>query len=54
MHKKLEQAGVASELIEIPGVKHSFIGASPEVTINASLKAFDASIAFIKRVLDKK
>jgi len=51
MHAKLELAGVESTLIEIPGVRHSFIGDTPEATINASQKAWDASIAFLKRSL---
>lgn len=51
MHEKLEKAGVASKLIEIPGVKHSFIGADAATTIDASRKAFDASIEFIKQAL---
>jgi len=51
MQARLEKAGVDSTLIEIPGVKHSFISEDAETTINASRKAFDASVAFIKRVL---
>jgi acetyl esterase/lipase len=51
MHTALEDAGVPATLIEIPGVKHSFIGATPEATINASRKAWDSSIAFIRNVL---
>lgn len=51
MHEKLEDAGVDSTLIEIPGVGHSFIGDTPEATIGASRKAWDESIAFIRRVL---
>jgi len=51
MQQKLEDVGVDSTLIEIPGVGHSFIGATPEATINASQKAWDESIAFFRRVL---
>jgi len=51
MQNALESAGVDSTLIEIPGVKHSFIGETPEATINASRRAWDASIAFIRRVM---
>jgi len=47
MLAKLKQAGVESKLIEIPGVKHSFIGATPEETVNASRQAWDASLVFI-------
>jgi len=50
MYKALQKAGVDSTLIEIPGVGHSFIGNTPETTINASRRAWDASLAFIKRV----
>jgi hypothetical protein len=42
---------VQAELIELPGVDHSFIGATPEATRTASLKAFDASLAFIDRTM---
>jgi len=51
MHKALTDAGVDSTYIEIPGVNHSFIGQSAEDTIGASRKAFDASIAFIDRIV---
>jgi len=54
MHEKLKSVGVKSTLIEIPGVGHSFIGKTPEATINASRKAWDASIAFIRRVLPEE
>ena len=51
MHQALKTAGVESTLIEIPGVKHSFIGATPEATINASRRAWNETVAFISRVL---
>ena len=54
MQSTLQAAGVEATLIEIPGVKHSFIGDTPEATINASRKAFDASVAFIRRVLGEE
>jgi acetyl esterase/lipase len=43
----LRAKGVRGELIEIPGVDHSFIGATPEATRAASLKALNASIDFL-------
>ena len=43
----LRAKGVRAELIEIPGVDHSFIGATPEATRAASLQALNASLAFI-------
>ena len=52
MHQALKAAGVDSTLIEIPGVKHSFIGATPEATIEASQRAWDATIEFIRHVPD--
>lgn len=51
MHARLQDAGVESTLIEIPAVRHSFIGDTPEATIDASRKAWDASVAFIRRTL---
>jgi acetyl esterase/lipase len=47
----LKAKGVPAELIEIPGVDHSFIGATPEATRAASLRALDASLAFIDKAL---
>ncbi len=54
MQENLEDAGVESTLIEIPGVRHSFIGDTPEDTINASRQAWDESVAFIRRILASK
>jgi acetyl esterase/lipase len=47
----LRAKGVKAELIEIPGVDHSFIGTTPEATRAASLRALDASLDFIARTL---
>lgn len=49
----LKSAGVRSELLVIPDVDHSFIGASPQATRAASLDALDRSFAFIDQVLGK-
>jgi acetyl esterase/lipase len=43
----LKAKGVASELIVIPAVDHSFIGASPEATRKASLLALTKTFEFI-------
>jgi dipeptidyl aminopeptidase/acylaminoacyl peptidase len=43
----LKAKGVAAELIVIPAVDHSFIGASPEATRKASLLALTKTFEFI-------
>ena len=43
----LRAAGAHADLIEIPGVAHSFIGSTPQATRNASLEAFDRTMKFI-------
>jgi acetyl esterase/lipase len=47
----LKSKGVAAELIAIPGVDHSFIGADANATRAASEQALDASLAFIDRTI---
>jgi acetyl esterase/lipase len=47
----LHAKGVQAELLELPGVDHSFIGATPEDTRKASLAAFDKSLDFIQRTI---
>jgi acetyl esterase/lipase len=47
----LKAKGVRAELIEIPGVDHSFIGPTAESTRAASLQALDKSLAFIDRTI---
>ncbi len=51
MDAALKDAGVDSRLIEIPGVKHSFVGDSPEATVKATRQAWNATIAFLREVL---
>jgi acetyl esterase/lipase len=51
MDAALKKAGVNSTLIEIPGVQHSFIGATPAATRSASLQAWEATVEFIRKVL---
>jgi acetyl esterase/lipase len=47
----LRSKGVRAELVEIPGVDHSFIGATPEATRAASLLALQKSFEFIDRTV---
>ncbi len=43
----MKAAGAHAELIEIPGVAHSFIGSTPQATKRGSLEAFDRTLDFI-------
>ena len=47
----LRSKGVPAELVEIPGVDHSFIGATPAATRAASLLALRKSFDFIDRTV---
>jgi acetyl esterase/lipase len=47
----LKAKGVRAELIEIPGVEHSFIGPTAEATRAASLQALNKSLEFIDRTV---
>jgi acetyl esterase/lipase len=47
----LRAKGIPAELIEIPGVDHSFIGATADATRAASLQALDKSLEFIDRTM---
>jgi dipeptidyl aminopeptidase/acylaminoacyl peptidase len=47
----LRAKGVKAELVELPGVDHSFIGATPEETRAASLRALNRSLEFIDATL---
>jgi acetyl esterase/lipase len=47
----LRSKGVPAELVEIPGVDHSFIGPTPEATRAASLLALQKSFEFIDRTV---
>jgi acetyl esterase/lipase len=47
----LRAKGVKGELVEIPGVDHSFIGQTPAATREASLRALDRSVEFIDATL---
>jgi dienelactone hydrolase len=46
----LKSKGVAVQLVEIPGVDHSFIGPNPAVTKAASLQALRRTFEFIDQV----
>lgn len=51
--ERLKAAGVHVESMYIPGVDHSFIGATPVQTRAATLKAVNATFDFFHRQLDK-
>jgi acetyl esterase/lipase len=51
MAARLRQAGVENELLLLPGVDHSFIGANAEATRDATQRAVDATFGFIDRIL---
>jgi acetyl esterase/lipase len=50
-YKLLRAKGVKAELVEIPGVGHSFIGKTQPVTRDASLQALDKTFEFFDRTL---
>ena len=50
---RLRAAGVPVTAIYIPDVDHSFIGAKPQVTRDATLKATNATFDFFHQVLDR-
>jgi acetyl esterase/lipase len=49
--KALKAKGVKVELVEIPDVDHSFVGATQEATRKASLEALDKTFEFIDRTI---
>ena len=49
----LKSKGVPVELVEIPGVDHSFIGSTPEATRAASLLALQKTFGFIEHTLGR-
>jgi acetyl esterase/lipase len=49
MATKLREAGIWAELMLITGVGHGFVGDSPGLTRDASLKALRATFVFIER-----
>lgn len=51
LHDRLKAAGAPVELILIPDVDHSFIGATPEATAAATRQAVGATVDFFERTL---
>jgi dipeptidyl aminopeptidase/acylaminoacyl peptidase len=49
-HQRMLDAGCTSEILEIDGVGHSFVGKDEASTRQASIRALNATIAFIERV----
>ncbi len=47
----LRAKGVKAQLVELPGVDHSFVGENPTATRDASLRAFNLSVEFIEATL---
>jgi acetyl esterase/lipase len=50
----MERAGANADLLMIPSVDHSFIGATPEATRDASLRALHRTVEFIDSTLKPK
>jgi acetyl esterase/lipase len=50
-HAALQASAVKSQLIVLPDVDHSFVGNSPELTRDASLRALHATIDFFDATL---
>ena len=53
-HEALQSRKVASKLLVIKGVGHSFIGTNPEATRRASLQALSATFEFIDEIVGVK
>jgi dipeptidyl aminopeptidase/acylaminoacyl peptidase len=53
-HAALQTQGVPSQLKLIPGVDHSFVGATLEATRAASLTALDETFAFIDATIGSR
>jgi acetyl esterase/lipase len=50
--RRMRAAGVPVESIYIEGVDHSFVGATPEATRTATLRAVNATFDFFHKILD--
>ena len=50
-HAALQAGAVKSQLIVLPDVDHSFVGSTPELTRNASLRALHATVDFFDATL---
>ena len=53
MADKLDAAGVRNQLLVLPGVKHEFLGKTPEATREANLKALSATFQFIDDIIGR-
>jgi len=53
-HEALRSKGVRSELLIIPDVDHSFVGADAQLTRRASLRALQATVDFFDATLGKR
>ncbi len=51
---RMKAVGVPVEKIAFPGIDHSFIGATPKATRDATLTAINATFDFFHRLFDKK
>ena len=51
MVDRLESVGVKHELLVLPGVRHEFLGKTPQATRDANLKALAATFRFIDDVI---
>lgn len=54
MAARLREVGVDYDLLLMPGVDHSFIGATPSATREATLRALRATFAFIDRSVSSR
>ncbi len=54
MNERLKAAGVKVELIELPGIDHSWIGKTPAETTAAHLKALQATFDFFDATVGKR
>lgn len=54
MAARLKAAGVRTEVVELPGVAHSFIGHTPAATRAASLKALQATFDFFDATVGRR
>ena len=52
--ERLTAAGVKHDVIVLPGVNHSFIGRTAEVTRDANLRALAATVEFIDRTIGNR
>jgi dipeptidyl aminopeptidase/acylaminoacyl peptidase len=51
-YEALRKKGVKAEFMMIPGIDHSYVGATAESTRGAALNALDRTIQFIDATID--